>query len=179
MRPFARFDRTKWVLIGLFLLSCSSTETPSEGVPPPPVPASAVQKAPNGPLVVPMPSPPEATPYAYTATRKRDPFRSVIASPGKRPTVVGSLPPLQRIETADLRLVGVVWGGYGSKAVLKAPDGKGYTVGIGTRVGLNHGVIKKITPKQIVIEETLLNVFGEPRKREVIIALHPRKEGVE
>lgn len=114
---------------------------------------------------------------SYNAVGRRDPFRSIVALSENRPKSLGSLPPLQRNEISDLRLQGIILGDFGPRAIINTPDGKGYTVRVGTQVGFNHGVITRITKNQVVIEETLLNVFGEPKKRTVVMELHSQKEG--
>ncbi len=115
--------------------------------------------------------------FSYNAVGSRDPFRSIIERSVNRPKALGSLPPLQRNEISDLRLRGIIWGAYGPRAIINTPNGNGYTVRIGTQVGYNHGVVKRITQKKIIIEETLLNIFGEPKKRKIVMELHPQKEG--
>ena len=169
------------VTLSLILASCSTSETPPKQATSPPLPISTRPEISDRANQV-MPEIAEQgedTVFSYTSSRRRDPFRSVIASSVKRPQVKGSLPPLQRIETSNMKLVGIITGVNGPRAMIKTPDGKGYTVRIGTRVGLNHGIIKKIRSGNIAIEETYVNVFGEPRKREIIIKLHPQKEGLE
>ncbi len=114
---------------------------------------------------------------SYNGVGRRDPFRSIVALSEGRPKSVKTLPPLQRNEVSDLRLQGIIWGEYGPRAIVNTPDGKGYTVRVGTPVGFNRGVIKRITQNQVIIEETLLNIFGEPKKRSIVMELHPEKEG--
>jgi len=78
-----------------------------------------------------------------------------------------------------MKLVGIITGANGPKAMVKTPDGKGYTVRKGTRVGLSLGVVKKITSKAIMVEEVQMDAFGESKKRVVVVELHPQKEGLE
>ena len=126
-----------------------------------------------------MPSGMDRPAFSYTSSLRRDPFRSVIASTERRTRPKGSLPPLQRVAISDMKLVGIITGSNGPKAMIKTPDGKGYTVRVGTRLGLGQGVIRKITSRDITIEETQMNVFGEPMKRVFVVKLHPQKEGLE
>ncbi|MFQ5587869.1 MAG: pilus assembly protein PilP [Nitrospiria bacterium] len=114
---------------------------------------------------------------SYNGVGRRDPFRSIVALSENRPKSLGALPPLQRNEISDLRLQGIILGSLGPRAIVNTPDGKGYTVRIGTQIGFNHGVITRITQNKVVIEETLLNIFGEPKKRTVVMELHPQEEG--
>lgn len=115
--------------------------------------------------------------FSYNAVGRRDPFRSLVAETVGSQKSVGSLPPLQRNSVTDLRLQGIIWGSYGPRAVVNTPDGKGYTVHIGTKIGPNGGFIISITQKKVVVEETLKNIFGESTKREIFMELHPQEEG--
>lgn len=180
MRRYRLPYPTRLALLCLVLASCSTSEPPKQVVSPP-VPISTPPEISDhvNQVMPKLSEQVETSLFSYTSSRRRDPFRSVIASTEKRTRVKGSLPPLQRVETSDMKLVGIITGANGPRAMIKTPDGKGYTVRVGTRVGLSHGVIKKITPGAIAIEETLLNVFGESRKREIVIKLHPQKEGRE
>jgi Tfp pilus assembly protein PilP len=61
--------------------------------------------------------------------------------------------PLERFDLADLKLVAIVRGGFGSKALVKAPDGKGYYATVGTRMGTHGGRVSEIREQALVIEE--------------------------
>jgi len=70
-----------------------------------------------------------------------------------------------------------VWGGFGYNAMLEGPDGKGYFVRVGTIIGPNRGVIKKITQNTIVIEEKYKNMMGEIESKEIVVELRKKQEG--
>jgi len=76
-------------------------------------------------------------------------------------------------------VIAIVWGGMGQSAMLQTPEGKGYTVRVGTRVGPNHGVVRKITPREVIVEERYTDVFGETKTREVTLELHLSGERIE
>jgi len=182
MKTLSRSSSSLFFLLSLVLLaSCGTSEVSTSHVAPPPVPVSiapeARTQANQGALEIPLRKAPPI--FSYTSSRRRDPFRSVIASSESQSRPKGSLPPLQRVAIADMKLVGIITGANAPKAMIKTPDGKGYTVRVGTRLGLGHGVIRKITSRNIMIEETEMNVFGEPRKRVFLVKLHPQKEGLE
>jgi len=119
--------------------------------------------------------------FHYNPRGRRDPFQSVVISRDsrKKTQVFRSLPPLQRKDLSDLKLIGIIWGSFGPRAIITTSNGKGYTVHVGTRIGVNHGVIKEITQNEVLVEETLINIFGEPRKSDVVMVLHSEKERVE
>jgi type IV pilus assembly protein PilP len=89
-----------------------------------------------------------------------------------------SLPPLQQLSLTELNVIGIVWGGFGYSAMVQAPDGKGYTVRQGTRVGPNGGAVSSITENAIVVQERFTDVYGNKQVREYVKLLHA-KEGSE
>ncbi len=160
-----------------FVVACSDGANVNSNISDP-APVAAVPIVRNSETIVPAPSEKIEPPlFSYNAVGRRDPFRSIVAQTANRQNSVKSLPPLQRNSVTDLRLQGIIWGSYGPRAVVNTPDGKGYTVHLGTKIGPNGGVISSITQKKVVVEETLVNVFGESKKREVYMELHPQKEG--
>jgi hypothetical protein len=115
--------------------------------------------------------------YSYRAGNRRDPFRSIIVSGGRR--VETSLSnPLQQYAVKDLRLIAIIWGQLGAGAMLETPDGKGYTVYVGTTVGNRDGVVKQIKPDQIVVKERYTDIFGERKEESVVLNLHLPEEGL-
>jgi type IV pilus assembly protein PilP len=121
---------------------------------------------------------PQAPSFQYNPEGRRDPFQSVIVA-GSRKKLGEAIPPLQRVELAELRLTGIVWGAFGYNALLRTPDGKGYSVRVGSRVGSNQGVVREISKSSMTIEERFTDIFGEKKVREVTMDLHPRRETLE
>jgi len=162
---------------GLGLLwGCDSTSTPSLPVPealksaltPPATPASL----PPAPPVV------EEDPVVvYNPEGKRDPFRSLIQI-GER-KIDPNLPPLERTALSALRLAGIVWGDFGYEALVQTPDGRGYGVEVGTRMGINRGVVSRITPLNLSVEEKTVDILGAVHVATHVLELHPKKERVE
>ncbi|MBI5182677.1 MAG: pilus assembly protein PilP [Nitrospirae bacterium] len=117
------------------------------------------------------------TEYFYDPTGKRDPFRSAIL--GETLRGKETLPPLQRREISELKLIGIVWDKSGYSAMLETPDGKGYTIKVGTLVGPKKGVVKKITKRTVVIEEKYMDIIGEMKTREIPMELPSKEEVLE
>ncbi|MBI5043389.1 MAG: pilus assembly protein PilP [Nitrospirae bacterium] len=115
--------------------------------------------------------------YVYDPTGKRDPFRSAILGESLRGKE--TLPPLQRREISELKLIGIAWDKYGYNAMLETPDSKGYTIKVGTIVGPKKGVVKKITKRTVVIEEKYMDIIGEMKTREIIMELPSKEEVLE
>jgi type IV pilus assembly protein PilP len=125
------------------------------------------------------PAVPSASPsdYTYNPSGRRDPFAAIVKD--ARPDDENhSTPPLQRLSLTELNLIGIVWGGFGYSAMVQAPDGKGYTVRQGTRIGPNSGIVSSITENAIVVHERFTDVFGNKQVREYVKLLHA-KEGSE
>lgn len=113
--------------------------------------------------------------YRYDPRGRRDPFRSILVTiqTNRR---IGDLPPLQRVDIVDMKLTAVVWGGLGYSAMIETPDGKSYTVRVGTLLGPNDGVIRKVMTNHLKIQEKATDIFGVTKTRNVILELYPQKE---
>ncbi len=165
----------------VFAGGCLDTEPP----PPPeaPVRAQPATQAAATPVTVTTPAPEVTTPlpspeeYTYKPSGRRDPFRSLIVTGEKKN--VELLPPLQRRDVSELKFVAVVWGQLGTYGMLEMPDGKGYAVRVGTRVGPNRGVVKRITARDLTVAERYVDFFGETRTRDIVLELRTREEGLE
>jgi type IV pilus assembly protein PilP len=122
-----------------------------------------------------MPS--SASVGGYDPSGRRDPFTPVLSqlAPGQ---VDPTLPPLQRVSLTDMNLIAVIWGAYGYTAMVQMPDGNGYTVRKGTRMGPNNGVVSAVTEKGIIVQERFTDVYGRKQEREYVKLLHS-KEGLE
>ena len=114
---------------------------------------------------------------SYDPSGRRDPFVPVLQQLGIGP-IDPSLPPLQRVGLTEMNLIAVVWGAYGNTAMVQTPDGNGYSVRRGTRIGPNNGVVSVVSEKGIVVQERFTDVYGNKQEREYVKLLHP-KEGVE
>lgn len=113
----------------------------------------------------------------YDPAGRRDPFAPVIQDlqPGR---LDENLPPLQRVSLTELNLIAIVWGAHGYTAMVQTPEGHGYSVRIGTRIGQNNGVVSAITERGIIVQERFTDVYGRKQEREFVKLLHP-KEGSE
>lgn len=122
-------------------------------------------------------TPDSAVGTGYDPSGRRDPFAPIVQElqPGKMDT---TLPPLQRVTLTELNLIAIVWGAYGYTAMVQTPEGHGYTVRRGTRIGQNSGVVSAITERGIIVQERFTDVYGKKQEREHVKLLHP-KEGSE
>jgi type IV pilus assembly protein PilP len=183
--PFYSLVRLMIIGVGFGMFAAAAVGCVGGSSPPaPPAGKQVAAKHPETPAPAGAPeqkaetqNPPSA-PYVYNAEGRRDPFQSILvtAESGRN---LQSLPPLLRTEIGELRLIGIVWGGFGYSAMVQTPDGKGYTIRVGTPVGPNNGAVRKITERYLTIEEKYTDIFGEKKVREVKLDLHPQKEGSE
>ncbi|MCP9446811.1 MAG: pilus assembly protein PilP [Nitrospira sp.] len=113
----------------------------------------------------------------YDPAGRRDPFAPVIQDlqPGR---LDENLPPLQRVGLTELNLIAIVWGTHGYTAMVQTPEGHGYSIRRGTRIGQNNGVVSAITERGIIVQERFTDVYGRKQEREFVKLLHP-KEGSE
>jgi type IV pilus assembly protein PilP len=138
----------------------------------PPVAAAAVDE-------IPQPAAPNSMvepvgTHSYDPSGRRDPFEPVLQQLSLGP-IDPALPPLQRVGLTEMNLIAVVWGAYGYAAMVQTPDGNGYTVRRGTRIGPNNGVVSDVTEKGIVVQERFTDVYGSKQEREYVKLLHPKE----
>ena len=128
----------------------------------------------TAPIAVTTSSSPEAEGYTYDPKSRRDPFQSLTRLVKIDRTRM-ELPPLQRVQLSDVKLLGIIWGGYGYYGLVKTPDGKGYTVKEGMLMGTNNGVISAITDKAVTVSEPSLDIAGNKSTKDIVILLRPKE----
>ncbi len=97
----------------------------------------------------------------------RDPFRPFFLG---APIVLASTP-LGRFSLEDLHVEGIVSGIADPRALVRAPDGQTYEVGIGGIMGNRNGRVAQITKDAVVVIET-----QDDAHRELILGLGPQTE---
>jgi Tfp pilus assembly protein PilP len=97
----------------------------------------------------------------------------------KPPAFARPLGPLERFDISALKLVGIVWGELGRKALIKAPDGKSYFATLDTYMGKYNGRVIAIENDRLVIEEQYLNAEDKVIPKMLTMPLRPKdkKEG--
>ena len=129
----------------------------------------------------------EPSSYRYDPATRSDPFVPFIRK--EEPVIFQSdeaqpnraLTPLEKVEVTQLRAIGILWYPQGEKqtmAMVQLPDGKGFVLHTGMRVGRHNGVVEEITPEAIIVREKGRDILGKPTSRDVLIKLH-RKQGVQ
>jgi Tfp pilus assembly protein PilP len=119
--------------------------------------------------------------YRYETQGRRDPFETLVK---EKPPVVEAGPvidpqrprgPLERFDLSALKLMGIVWGERGRRAVIRAPDGKGYFITVGMYMGQNGGKVVAIEEDHLVVEERHRDQQGDIIGKTLTIQLR-RKE---
>ncbi len=123
----------------------------------------------------------EARPAAKVAEEQgdpndqRDPFRPFTLDLRPDTSEEAILTPLQRYELAQLRLAGVVVDLDPPRAMVQDNSGMGFIVMPGTPIGRRRGVVKSIEPRRVVVEETVLDFYGQEQITQVVLDM-PEEE---
>jgi type IV pilus assembly protein PilP len=108
---------------------------------------------------------------------KRDPFKPFITLGPKKPLTKARLTPLQRYDVSELKLVGILKGPMGYRALVEDAGGKGFIITKGTLIGRGNGRVKEIHKDRIVVEETYKDIFGQVKRRRITVSLKKPEEG--
>ena len=121
----------------------------------------------------------------YDATNKIDPFVSFVKireyetmqAAWKAKREKKATTPLETVDVQSLKLIGIInKDGDRSLAMVELPDGKGYLIRPGMSIGLYDGVVTSIGNDKLVVEEDIIDVFGESKKRTINLRLRQEKE---
>jgi Tfp pilus assembly protein PilP len=161
------------LLLGLLVVSGSSQDMPSTRRARPTAP----------PPVRKTPEPVED--YHYDMQGQRDPLEPLVKEvPPEilRPKLPGPerpLGPLEHFDISALKLVGIMWGELGRKALIKAPDGKSYFATLETYMGKYSGKVIAIENDRLVIKEEYLNAQDKvvPKTLTIPLRRKDKKEG--
>lgn len=169
------------MVVGGFLVLAGCQE------PPPPPPPQKIEKE----------TPPPATEqaagkqeeeekepeYTYDPAGRREPFKTLVKEqiPEEPRELITPDPeiqlgPLQKFDVKQLKLTGIILGGLGDYARVVAPDGKPYTLHIGTPVGQHEGEVVSITDNSVVVKEIYRYEGGEVEEVETPLYLKPIEE---
>jgi type IV pilus assembly protein PilP len=75
-----------------------------------------------------------------------------------------NLSPLERLDLAQIKVVGIIWDIKEPRAMVEDSAGLGYIVKVGTPIGSNEGTVKAIHRNQIVVEEFTDDIYGVRKK---------------
>jgi Tfp pilus assembly protein PilP len=111
----------------------------------------------------------------YVSAGHRDPFRP----PRVNQMLTGGAErtPLQRYELGQLRLVAVIYDTHEPRAVVEDQGGLGYIIRVGTKIGVNDGIVRGIERGRVLVEEESEDFFGERRASEVVLEMASGERG--
>ena len=127
------------------------------------------------PTVGAAPVPTSAPAAMPPAAGLRDPFRPFNLALRPKP-VETPRTPLEQYDVGALKLVAVIYDTQNPKAMVEDDTGLGFTVGVGTRIGNQGGVVKVIEPERVIVEEEFVDFYGEKKKSEIVLRLKPEGE---
>lgn len=144
-----------------------------------PIPASPAANA-TTPAVTPVPVPAASSAlnqtdtYSYNPAGKPDPFRPFIVVEPPKPKVAAgtkkegppSIFPLQRADTTNYKVVGIVGSEDHRMAIAEDSEKKFYPLLIGTRIGLQNGKVAEILADRVIVEE-----YEKNKAKRVILKL--------
>jgi len=111
-------------------------------------------------------APASPAPVQQTPEQKRDPFKvpeEMTRTPPQCPEPYPTRPrgPLERFDISALKLVGIVRGDLGWKALIKTPDGKSHFATLDTYMGQYNGKVIAIEHDRLMIEQRYVNAACE------------------
>ena len=122
-------------------------------------------------LAVPQKAPESAAAAPVLKEGGRDPFRPMTLRAKVNTRARENLSPLERLDLAQLKVVGIIWDIKEPRAMVEDTAGLGYTVKVGTPIGSNDGMVKAIHRNQIVVEEYADDIYGVRKKRDVSLII--------
>ncbi len=114
--------------------------------------------------------------YKFKIENKPDPFKPFIYEIKISKKHKKFRSPLEQLDLSEIKLTGIFEIKNQRIALVEDSRGKGYFIKVGTPIGLNEGVVKKINKDSIVIEEKVIDFAGRIVTREVILKLRPAEE---
>ena len=114
---------------------------------------------------------PQSAPTPAFKDGMRDPFRPLTLRAKVTTRARENLSPLERLDLAQLKLVGIVWDIKEPRAMVEDGAGLGYVVKVGTPIGSNDGKVKAIHRNQIIVEEFADDIYGIRKKHDVSMGL--------
>lgn len=114
--------------------------------------------------------------YSYNPEGRIDPFKPFIdldAAAKKKTTKSQALPlnPLQRLGIEQFRLVGVIEGNKGRRAMVQDASGKFYSLVPGSYIGLNKGRVTTILKDSVIVLERITTDEGKTVSRKQVMKL--------
>lgn len=115
--------------------------------------------------------------FTYTAESLADPFRPRRIDTGAHaPDLKRRREPLEAFSIETLSMVGALYQRDAMIGLVKAADGKVYQVRAGNYMGQNHGLITRISEKEIQMRELSQDGAGDWAERKTALLLKERDQ---
>jgi type IV pilus assembly protein PilP len=102
--------------------------------------------------------------FAYNPIGQRDPFESLLKKETESRQAGVPKTPLEKFDLGQFRVQAILIGKGVPRAMVTAPDGKNYILKPGLKIGKNNGVISDINRTEVVVEESTIDLAGNPVK---------------
>ncbi|WP_040335585.1 pilus assembly protein PilP [Candidatus Magnetobacterium casense] len=105
-------------------------------------------------------------PYEYKSEGRRDPFMSILElnkkkrQKEKEPRDTRILSPLETVNWAKMKLIGIVIDRIDKYASVVLSDGRAFAIKKGTFIGMNGGKVVEIRHDRIIVEEIMVDDLG-------------------
>jgi len=113
--------------------------------------------------------------FSYNPSGKRDPFLPFGSDISEGPC---GTTPLECTALVKLKLALVIDTGGEKKAMVETPDGRGYSVTIGSRIGNANGEVVDIKPDKLIVLEQSVDLAGKKNERTFELRLREDPEAV-
>ncbi len=113
--------------------------------------------------------------YAYDATGKRDPFRSIRYKHVQAMDV--GIGPLGEYELGQLSVIAVVWDATRPRALVSDPSGRSFVIREGSQIGKNSGRVIHIGDNLVLVKETYVDFEGTESTRDVEMRIRRSQGG--
>jgi Tfp pilus assembly protein PilP len=113
--------------------------------------------------------------YSYDPTGMTDPFKSFITEQEEVAEKQRRKPKtyLETLDISQLELIAIISGPLGNYAMVRDSKGTGYVISKGTAIGMEGGVVDRITEREVVIKEEFKDFRGITRQKEITKKLIP------
>lgn len=110
---------------------------------------------------------------AYDPTGKKDPFRPFDIAPQQDRSIQRL--PLESQPLDQFSYLAYLQSGEEPKAIVETPEGRGYTITKGTKIGTNSGEVTDILPDKIVIVESEIDFTGQRQTKTIELPIGVRR----
>jgi type IV pilus assembly protein PilP len=113
--------------------------------------------------------------FSYNPSGKRDPFLPFGSDITQGPC---GTTPIECTALVKLKLALVIDTGKEKRAMVETPDGRGYSVTIGSRIGNANGEVVDIKPDKVIVLEQSVDLAGKKNERFFELRLREDPEAV-